>query len=358
MEDLQILIQKYWAGTATEKEEKLLWELLDTQEPLLKDWLAAEYSKGHASTGKRLSEVRSLEILRQIQEKKQRHGAVSPYRVGWTRIGVASRWIIGVAASVILLIAGIALFRYDRHNDQNRPGTAFGKNQLQEPLLQRISNPGLEEMRLVLSDSSVVVLQPHSAISYYAPFDPTKRDISLSGKALFKVAGDRARPFTVYAGAIATTALGTQFIVSTLSPGRVEVKLLEGRVRVSPAGGAFSMKDVFLQPGQEFSLDTLLRQFTVRSFTPEGPSPRRMEKATAHPSALTFDRELLTGVFEKVQAQYDVHFIYNKEDVRGLRFSGTFLPSDSLPVVLAVICNMNDLTFRRDNKNIIISKGN
>lgn len=53
------------------------------------------------------------------------------------------------------------------------------------------------------------------------------------GEAFFDVAHDPARPFTVYAGARKVVVLGTKFAVRR-DGGRIQVAVLEGRVRVEP----------------------------------------------------------------------------------------------------------------------------
>ena len=46
-------------------------------------------------------------------------------------------------------------------------------------------------------------------------FPPDKREIFLKGEAKFIVAKNKKKPFTVYTGMLATTALGTIFTVKT-----------------------------------------------------------------------------------------------------------------------------------------------
>ena len=66
------------------------------------------------------------------------------------------------------------------------------------------------------------------------PFQNNKREIYLEGEAYFKVAKDKTKPFTVFAGALATTALGTQFRITAKknTPGNITVKLFTGKVAI------------------------------------------------------------------------------------------------------------------------------
>lgn len=96
-------------------------------------------------------------------------------------------------------------------------------------------NDTRHKVSYTLDDGSVVTLYARSEIICNQPFDNNKRDITLRGKALFKVSKDKARPFTVYAKGFSTTALGTTFRISAYdSSKRSTVKLLEGKVALKP----------------------------------------------------------------------------------------------------------------------------
>jgi transmembrane sensor len=85
---------------------------------------------------------------------------------------------------------------------------------------------------------------------------PRKRLIYLDrGRAYFKVAKDRSRPFIVAASGNAVTATGTAFEV-TSEPQRFEVLLVEGHVRVSTGESKASLEHVVytdLAPGGRLS---------------------------------------------------------------------------------------------------------
>lgn len=104
---------------------------------------------------------------------------------------------------------------------------------------------------VTLSDGSVVHLDVASEIS--VRMSAEKRDIILvDGRALFDVAHDSNRPFTVAAGKSRTTALGTRFQVQREGQ-RVLVTLAEGSVQVT--GDATSSPwRTRLSPGDQISL--------------------------------------------------------------------------------------------------------
>jgi transmembrane sensor len=94
---------------------------------------------------------------------------------------------------------------------------------------------GTAELRSVaLPDGSMARLAPESAIDIEYTFD--RRQVRLrSGAAFFEVERDAARPFTVIAGDVETTVLGTAFDVRLTDDGTL-VAVRRGAVQVENGG--------------------------------------------------------------------------------------------------------------------------
>ena len=96
-----------------------------------------------------------------------------------------------------------------------------------------------EQRTIQLADSSIVTLNADSRIELR--MDGRHRDIKLRrGEALFKVAHDPNRPFTVQTDTVIVRAVGTQFNVYE-RPNGTRVSVLEGRVLITPFGGGGTM---------------------------------------------------------------------------------------------------------------------
>lgn len=114
--------------------------------------------------------------------------------------------------------------------------------------MKRIESGYGQQVRVTLPDSSVVILNAHSALSYYQ-WKEGKREVWLEGEALFEVRHadmPAATHFTVHAGQIQVEVLGTIFNVKQRR-GHTEVFLKQGKVKVS------SQKDhqtLLLQPAE------------------------------------------------------------------------------------------------------------
>jgi transmembrane sensor len=101
-----------------------------------------------------------------------------------------------------------------------------------------------------LTDGSVVHLDVASEVRVRV--SPDRRDIELvRGRALFEVAHDKSRPFSVSAGSARVMALGTQFQVSRDAEG-IRVVLTEGSVAIADA--ALPSWHETLRPGEELNV--------------------------------------------------------------------------------------------------------
>jgi transmembrane sensor len=107
-----------------------------------------------------------------------------------------------------------------------------------------------ERRTVALADGSTIVMNGGTRLS--VRIDRNRRDVTLGqGQALFDVAHDAGRPFTVAAGDRNVRVLGTQFDVRRLD-GQVEVSVARGAVEVRPADGAPG-RSYRLRPGQRFA---------------------------------------------------------------------------------------------------------
>ena len=219
-------------------------------------------------------------------------------------------------------------------------------------------------MRVRLSDSSVATLYPGSSLQYLPVFEESKRDLYLKGKAQFKVTKNTLRPFTVYAGGIATTVLGTRFLVTEHPNKKVSVMLMEGRVRVWSQQTADSNRSVILNPGDEVAVT--VGQFSNYSLMHNTGGNR--ENALGETTAITntepddstntlvFKNNKLKDVFKKIEEKFGVTI--NDEKAQGINekiFTGKFLEGDSLDFIARTICNFYDLQYRIEGRIVTIT---
>ncbi|WP_142688350.1 FecR family protein [Chitinophaga polysaccharea] len=336
MEQISLLLQKIRNGIATAADIALLEEmLLREEDAALKQQLLEAYQRTVADKEQVLAPEKTAEILSRLHARMEADAA--PPLKAPRRITV---WRQVAAAASVLIIAGIAGMKY-LNNGSRTTAVAAAVQQT----VNRISNKGEVIKILAMADGSVVKLSPNSTLSWVNK----ERCVNLQGQAAFIVQADKNKPFTVHAGGIATTALGTTFTVSTLTPGRISVKLSEGKVLIhTPDNG----KDIYLSPGEAFTVNTGTRLFTV---VKETGKQETLSRDAASDVVLSFKNEPLENVLHSLEKHFKKPVYYNKEDISKLYFTGSILKKDSLKNILSAIGAMNQLVVTVNNDSTIIS---
>lgn len=216
----------------------------------------------------------------------------------WSLLTFISYHSVAVAASLVLLLAGVAmvwqsysnnvhLVAYERDTIQHQLvlTTAQGDVLLDEkkriddassmPKLYRNQNqmvldyhasslaeysssdriethsvtiPRGKDFKVVLDDGTEVYLYADSRLTYPVKFKGEERHVALRGEAYFKVTKDARHPFIIdMEDGSQACVLGTELNVSSYADRPGHIALITGSVKVQSPGGASSC---ILQPGQ------------------------------------------------------------------------------------------------------------
>ncbi|MBS0028084.1 FecR family protein [Chitinophaga sp. 22321] len=223
------------------------------------------------------------------------------------------------------------------------------------------ANNTRKTMPLRLKDGSVVELSPGSRIKYQEPFANANRHIYLSGEALFKVAPDKEKPFTVYTGNLGTTALGTVFKITAWSgkKGAVRVQLISGKVMVQPDsiwrhnGG----KTTYLLPGQDLSFDPVKMMAVVSRQNKAVNTASQKVPVKPENEIFTFSNEPLANIFRLMAKKYNITIQYQENTLTDMSFTGVFDNSkESLSDFLNTIGTLNNLTIKQTNNIIYVTQ--
>ncbi|MEM9386756.1 MAG: FecR domain-containing protein [Pseudomonadota bacterium] len=129
--------------------------------------------------------------------------------------------IAWATAAAAVVAVGLATIPFSQRNDALAPRASA-------PVVERYESPRGHARTIVLPDESELTLA--SATQIEAVLRPDAREVRLiSGAAVFDVAPDAARPFTVKAGALEARAVGTVFEVRN-NGGVYRVAVREGQV--------------------------------------------------------------------------------------------------------------------------------
>lgn len=183
-----------------------------------------------------------------------------------------------------------------------------------------------ETRSIGLDDGSTVQLGPDSAIEVaYAGDD--RRVRLLKGEAFFRVTPDPKRPFSVVAGDIQTTVLGTSFNVRIVKAG-AEVAVRTGRVRVD---NAISWPPVTLQ------LDPGSWTHVADSGKVErGVVPPEEVAPWLHGQIVARDRPM-ADVVDELRRYTPGLIVIADSALRGRRVTGVYNLSDPVAALRAVV---------------------
>jgi ferric-dicitrate binding protein FerR (iron transport regulator) len=278
-----------------------------------------------------------------------------------------------IAASVILIIgtgSGWFTNNYQQENKvSQQAGTTENRAKI-DPLMvvvQHEINTSGKIKKFTLSDGSEVALFDRSELTYKEPVNGSRRDVYLVGKADFKVAKNKAKPFTVFSGAISTTAIGTVFTVTAKQNEKyIRVRLDEGKVVVKSVKGYNRKwtKEFYMSPGQELMFDKDQQTIAIQSSENERVAVNKSNQEKDNPaiphydkrSWFMFNNQSLSEIFDALAEMYDTKIEYSKQDVKNMYFIGTYDKSDSLEKILNQIALLNNLKVTKLNDAFKIEK--
>ena len=123
------------------------------------------------------------------------------------------------------------------------------------------------EYKLVLSDGTRVHANAESRLTYPVSFTGNKREVYLTGEALFEVAKDTLHPFIVHTPYGIVEVVGTRFNVNTYEKNQTTVTLEEGAVKVY-CEEKKGTEQKSLSPGEQAVIQSIHKQFRYRNILP------------------------------------------------------------------------------------------
>jgi transmembrane sensor len=335
------LLRKYLDGHCTPEEESTVAEWLGAQtgtKKPLHDLLDESWEQaGEQAT----PDMAAANVKKALQQKL--YPNYKPATILWR----------SAAAVIILFVASLLIL--NRPTKPTKPVLAA----TQSPVITRITNSLSLNHTYTLPDHSLATLAPASSLSYQND-DKGRRLIHLQGEGFFDVQKDTAHPFTVQAGSLSVTALGTSFRISDrMQPGQIVVQLYTGKVKLTQQQG----KPVIMKPGQQFTFNTARCQGVLAAIpvpnkhrTINKPVPAPPQQGPADDGSWTFTSRPLQEVISILQVRYHTPIQYNPAHLSGKYFTGTLSATDSLPFILSSVAALNGLRVTMTDSTITLEK--
>lgn len=345
------LLERFFRKQCTAEEAKEIAAYLKANQFVLEEYLST-----HDWNNTVPSDAMPAEFWNEVWQNIQKKNKAKTVALKIKRIAVAA---------CIILFAGAVYFYFRPAINYAQPLAKAYKRENTLPQIQQktVMNNTEKTMQVMLEDGSAVELSKASFIKYDFPFQSNKREIIVEGEAKFHVAKNRQKPFIVYAGALATTALGTVFSVKkTNNKNIISVKLYEGKVVVHSTDSTLNgwRKDVYLQPGEQLKFNEVSALFAVEKINNKKPAVtakiNNQANDSVNNSQLYFNNTLLPEVLNKLSAYYNVQIRFDSALIDSMNFTGTISRNDSPEIILKAIAQMNGLNILKQNNEFIISK--
>lgn len=330
---------RFLTNQCSEEERSLLTSYFKQHPEILEHWLQAEdweQLKDDVYLHPAFSDRMRNKFLAHINSQRK-----------WRRIGYRA----GVAAAIAALACSLLWLL--QKQPVHKPTIVSSTVTVDSASLawQEVNNTNNVVMKVLPGDGSVIKLYGHSTLRYKKAMDSNRREIYLQGKAVFEVAKDKRRPFTVYAGGIATTALGTSFKVTAQKNDKdVQVKLYEGKVVVRADTTA-----VYLFPGDELTMNVRGDYHKKLAVTPAPPVVKKNTPVIAG-NSLAFTNMPLTDVLEQLKHKFGTDIRYNAKEISSIYVTATFTEQDTLSNILTILCTLNDLQLQSTGTTFAISR--
>lgn len=249
-------------------------------------------------------------------------------------------WLLIKYAAIFLLIfgGGSATYHY------------FLRSEAAGELFTTIEMPYGERGKVVLPDSTIILMNSGSILRYPVDFSNSNRRIEFEGEGYFEVARSD-EPFIIYSDPVRVNVLGTKFnLMSYPEDGLVETTLYEGSLTVGHKTDQYRTERN-VRPGQRVVLvkkDLSLTAFNILPGT-EGPG-----WIFNH---MIFENSSFQEVIRQLERKFNYDIDLNNEEAESLHYTGRFVNDEDLDDILYVIEKASpiELSFSKSGLKRIIS---
>lgn len=323
---IEILFNKFIAGTCTQQEYHELMDLLQAnqQEETVRQMLQQVYQ----STARSLKSVTYVDnngLLQRVTEDMPEGPRVRPMRRPYRTMAIAA------AAVLVLSVGGWWLFG-------RKADTTGVAPQPIAKAIHKITQRG-EMKYMLLPDSTQVWLNVASTLDFPETFGEGRREVYLTGEAFFDVKHAADRPFLIHTGNVITKVLGTSFNVKAY-PGQpdVVVSVKRGKVEVSRNDKVMAT----LTRGQEVKVVTAAQEATI------GLAKESMVAAWTT-GRLIYDSRPISDILKDLERNYNVTIELEDSALGEEIITTSFRRDIGVEDALEIICKATDRKLVKEN---------
>ncbi|MDN3686236.1 FecR family protein [Cyclobacterium jeungdonense] len=313
-----------------ELARELILELFSNQYPLQDKEYKEIWDNIETNTTKEDQQEQFVKVvpIRQGIVKKKPSSTQDSFQIGYF-------WRI---ASILLISLGLGFFA-------SRYTLPEPTLEIPQPVKKVVFNnpPGVKSS-ISLADGTRVMLNAGSSLSYEEGRFKEVRDVFLEGEAFFEVAHDAVRPFTVNAGGIHTTALGTSFNIMAYKDEKQMVSLMTGKVAIELPNS--ETEEIILSPKKAVIISPDKLAVSMDTFDEEVILAWTRK-------TIVFDDTKLAEAIRALENWYGVKFHFQNQPKPGMHLSGKF-HNETLENVLEGLSYTAGLDFRIEKDQVSI----
>jgi transmembrane sensor len=212
-------------------------------------------------------------------------------------------------------------------------------------LLVQQSTAAKEIKEIFLADSSVVILNGNSSITYNSDISNNQnREITLEGNAYFKIKKKADhRSFTVHTNSISIAVHGTEFNVDARGKA-TEIVLTSGKVKVNADDNKST--SVYMIPGEKVQFDTIQHSF-IKSNT------NTLLYSAWTEGKWNFSSTSLVDITNLIHKYYGVETVFSNEKIKRLKISAV-IPVTDLVSFTNILSKTLDLKITEQHNQLYI----
>lgn len=202
-----------------------------------------------------------------------------------------------------------------------------------------ITVPEKGQFHIILEDSTKVLLNGGSSLTYPVKFAKDERSVLLSGEAYFEVTSNPTRPFVVMAKTTKSVVYGTKINVSAYAQSKyVATTLFSGRVK---------MNNIELKPGERAVKSDLSDAVVVDEIDLDMVSSWTR-------GVFYFNNTNLETIMEQLSQWYGVSVKYKNENVKDEKFTLAFKRTETLQYAIKLLSNTKKVKLKLSEDELYV----
>ena len=229
--------------------------------------------------------------------------------------------------------------------------------------------------KLVLSDSTIVMLNSGTTLSYPLSFGNKNREVYLNGEAFFEVHKDPKHPFIIHTKKMNVRVLGTVFNIKSYDDApQSETSLIEGSIEVTLNDRKADR--IILKPKEKLIVENSLlsqtqlnkpigrnidaviagTQYSLTNLTYIPSIDSAAVETLWLKNKLVFKNEDFEAIAADMERWYGIQIIFEHSSLKNLRFTGTFERKTTVLAAFESLRAAEFFHFKKKDLTFYISK--